>query len=96
MRLRRRKAGSGRPSRGAAACVAMLMTTAVPGTAALAQMSALDIVANTRLQGLMRLCQQQVRDELRLPPDQVSTSPEFRASYMECMRDQRAGFRVGQ
>jgi hypothetical protein len=61
-----------------------------------AQMSPLDIVNNARLQGLMRLCQQQTRDELRIPPDQESTSSEFRASYLDCMRDQRAGYRVSQ
>lgn len=79
-----------------AGLAAIFMQTMLLATGASAQMSALDIVNNARLQDLMRLCQRLAREELRMSPEQESNSAEFRAGYMECMRDQRASMRIGQ
>jgi hypothetical protein len=61
-------------------------------TAALGQLSPQDIVAHARLQELMRMCQQQARDELKSTRegDEDTRSPAFREAAMECLRDNRA------
>jgi hypothetical protein len=72
------------------------VAAALAATGVLAQFSPQDIVANARLQDLMRLCQRQVRDEMRLPPDADINSMEYREPFMECMRDQKAWYPLGR
>ncbi|MFL5530971.1 MAG: hypothetical protein ACJ8BC_03210 [Gemmatimonadales bacterium] len=55
-----------------------------------------DIIAHTRLQDLMRQCQQQAREEVPGTPEQQAQSREFHDAAMECLRDNRAWYPVGR
>lgn len=59
---------------------------------AFSQGSPLDIVANARLQDLMRLCQQQARSQVRVAPEEEAQSREYQAAAMECLHDNRAWY----
>jgi len=64
----------------------------VAGAALSQPNSALDIVANTRLQDLMRLCQQQARAEVQVAPGDESRSSEYRQAALDCLRDNKAWY----
>jgi hypothetical protein len=72
-------------------CLTVALASAPP---AHAQPSPQDVVSTARLQSLMRMCQQQVRDQMTIASDQESASQDFRDAVLDCLRDNRAGFPV--
>ena len=68
-----------------AAATMVLVTSAAPSRAQ--GMSPQDVVSNARLQALMRMCNEQIREAL--PSD--ANQHEVRQAVLECLRDNRAG-----